>query len=82
MRNQHIVLIRRLYHIAQTGTVEDYVQRFSALVDSISAYETHLDPLHYLTCFLDGLKPAVRVLVAIQQPTDLEAAFTMALVYE
>jgi hypothetical protein len=62
--------------------MEDYVQRFSALVDAISAYETHPDPLHYLTRFLDGLKPAVRVLVAIQQPADLDAAFTMALLYD
>jgi hypothetical protein len=62
--------------------MEDYVQRFSALVDAISAYETHPDPLHYLTRNLDGLKPAVRVLVAIQQPADLDAAFTMALLYE
>jgi hypothetical protein len=82
LRNQHTVFLRRLYHIAQTGTMEDYVQRFSALVDAISAYETHPDPLHYLTRNLDGLKPAVRVLVAIQQPADLDAAFTMALLYE
>jgi hypothetical protein len=55
MRNQHIVLLWRLYHISQTGTVEDYVQRFFDLVDQLSAYDTHLDPLHYLTRFLDGL---------------------------
>jgi hypothetical protein len=52
------------------------------LVDQISAYEAHPDPLRYLTRFLDGLTPAVRVLVAIQQPVDLDAAYTMALLYE
>jgi len=38
--------------------------------------------LHYLTRFLDDLHPTVRVLVAIQQPEDLDAAMTMALLYE
>jgi hypothetical protein len=32
--------------------------------------------------FLDGLQPAVRVLVAIQQPVDLDTAYTLALLYE
>lgn len=36
----------------------------------------------YLTHFLDGLIPAVQVLVAIQQPEDLDVAYTMALLYE
>lgn len=76
MRNQHQVLLRRLYHISQTCTVEDYVQRFSDLVDQISAYDSRPDPVHYLTRFLDGLKPVVRVLVAIRQPSDLDAAYT------
>lgn len=29
--NQHQQLIRQLFHIQQTGTVEDYVERFSDL---------------------------------------------------
>lgn len=82
MRNQHQVLLRRLYHIQQTGTVEDYVQRFSDLIDRISAYDSHQDPLHYLTRFLDGLKPAVRVLVSIQKPDTLDEAASLALLWE
>jgi hypothetical protein len=38
--------------------------------------------VHYTTRFLDGLKPAVRVLVAIQQPPDLDTAYSLALLYE
>ncbi|KAK1696848.1 hypothetical protein QYE76_013545 [Lolium multiflorum] len=82
MRNQQQVLLRCLYHISQTTTVEDYVQRFSDLVDQLQAHGTQSDPLHYLTKFLDGLFPAVRVLVAIQQPQDLDTAYTLALLYE
>jgi hypothetical protein len=31
---------------------------------------------------LDGLKPAVRVIIAIQQPCNLEVAYTLTLLYE
>jgi hypothetical protein len=82
MRNQHQLLLLRLYRISQNGSVEDYVQRYSDLVDQICAYDTHPDHLNFLTRFLDGLKPAVQVLVAIQQPSDLDTAYTMALIYE
>jgi hypothetical protein len=81
-RNQHQILVRRMFHICQTTTVEDYVRRFVELLDQITAFEAQPDPIHYLTRFLDGLKPAVRVLVAIQQPKDLDAAYTLALLYE
>ena len=64
-RNQHQTLIRRLFHIYQITTVEDYVERFAELVDQLTTYETAPDPLHYVTRFLDSLKPAVRVPVAI-----------------
>ena len=82
MRNQHRVLLRRLFHISQTGTVEDYVRRFTDLIDQIAAFDPHPDPLNHLTRFLDGLKPTVRILVAIQQPEMLDSAYTMALLYE
>lgn len=81
-RNQHQLLVRKLFHICQTSTVTDYVQRFAQLMDQISAYEHRPDPIHYLTRFLDGLKPGVRVLVALQQPKDLDTAYSLALLYE
>lgn len=58
------------------------MQRYSSLVDQITAYDARCDPLNLLTRFLDGLKPGVRVLVAIQQPPDLDTTYTMALLYE
>lgn len=81
-RNQHQILVRRLFHINQTTTIEDYVYHFAQLMDQITAYEAKPDPVHYTTRFLDGLKPAVRVLVAIQQPSSLDAAYNLALLYE
>lgn len=79
-RNQHQSLIRRLYKLVQTGSVEEYVNQFAELIDQLAAYEAKLDPLHYVTRFLEGLKPAVRLLVAVQLPRDLDTAYTIALV--
>lgn len=81
-RNQHQGLLCTLFRISQTSTVADYVERFSELIDQLSAYESAPDPLHYVTRFLDGLKPSVRVLVAIQQPPDLDTAYELALLHE
>jgi hypothetical protein len=71
--------VRRLIHISQTTIVEDYVAQFSALMDQIAAYESCPNPMHYTTKFLDGLKPGVRLLVAIQLPRDLDTAYSLAL---
>uniref|UniRef100_A0ACD5VZF2 Uncharacterized protein n=1 Tax=Avena sativa TaxID=4498 RepID=A0ACD5VZF2_AVESA len=81
-RNQHQILARRLIHITQDSTVEDYVSRFSALMDHIAAYEPCLDQVHYTTKFLDGLRPGVRLLVALQQPRSLDTTYSLALLYE
>lgn len=81
-RNQHQALIRRLFHISQTSTVVDYFDRFAELLDQITAYETAPDPLHYTTRFLDGLQPGIRILVALQQPQDLDRPYQLALLHE
>jgi hypothetical protein len=47
--DQHESLIRQLFHIRQSESVADYVERFSILVD-LSAYEEHADPLYYILC--------------------------------
>ena len=81
-RNQHQSLIRRLYKLLQTSSVEEYVSQFSELIDQLASYEDKPDTLHYVTRFIDGLKPAVRMLVAVQLPKDLETAYNIALVQE
>jgi hypothetical protein len=81
-RNQHQILVRQLLHIRQETPVEDYVARFSALMDQIAVYEPTPNQVHHTTKFLDGLFPGVRILVAIQQPKDLDTAYSLALLYE
>lgn len=60
----------------------DYVDRFANLYDQLMAYEDAPNSLHYTTRFLDGLKPGVRVAVALQKPRDLDAAYDLALLHE
>jgi hypothetical protein len=81
-RNQHQALLRQLYHIEQTSTITDYVDRFSELIDQLSVYEASLDVLHYTTRFIDGLTHSVRAVVAIQKPVDLDTAYSLALLQE
>jgi hypothetical protein len=64
-RNQHELLVRQLFHIKQTSTIEDYIERFAGLVDLLAAYESKPDPLHYTMRFIDGLREDLRAVVLI-----------------
>lgn len=66
----------------QTGSVVEYVSQFAELIDQLAGYEDAPDSLHYITRFIDGLQPSVRVLVAVQISQDLETAYNIALVQE
>ncbi|KAM3330169.1 hypothetical protein ACQJBY_026885 [Aegilops geniculata] len=81
-RNQHQTLVRKMYRLRQTGSVEEYINQFSELMDQLTAYEPEPDMLHYTTRFVDGLKPTVRMVVAVQRPADLDAAYSITAVQE
>lgn len=81
-RNQHQTLVRKLYRLHQTGSVEEYIEQFSKLMDRLTTYEPDPDMLHYTTRFVDGLKPNVRMVVAVQRPADLDTAYQIASVQE
>ena len=78
-KDQHESLIRQMFHIKQTTSLTEYVDKFSQLVDQLEAYHFVTDPLYYTMCFLDGLKDDIKVLVAVQRPSDLDIACTLAL---
>lgn len=71
-----------MFRISQTSTVLDYVEQFSELFDQLTAYEETPDPLHYLTRFVDGLNPPIRMAVALQNPRDLDDAYDLTLLHE
>src|SRR4051794_40661555 len=74
-------MIRRLMHIRQVGTVQEYIESFNTLMHML-AHNPHIDPEMFITTFIDGLKPAIRRVVIIQQPVDLDTAGSLALLQE
>lgn len=81
-RDQHELLIRQLFHIRQTSPVQDYVDRFTALVDQLKSYNKNLDALSITCRFVDGLQLDIRVVVLVARPSTLDAACTLALLQE
>lgn len=41
-------------------------------MDQLTTYETEPDMLDYTTCFVDGLKYSVWMIVVVQRPADLD----------
>jgi hypothetical protein len=75
-------LSRQMFHIHQTSTVLDYGERFSTLFDQLKAYQPNPDFHYYTTCFVDGLRHDIRMVVALQHPSDLDTAYSLALLQE
>jgi hypothetical protein len=67
-QDQHEALIRQLFRIHQIGTVSEYVERFSTLVDQLAAHESDYNPLYYVIRFVDGLRDNIHSMVMIQRP--------------
>ncbi len=81
-RDQHEALIRQLFHIRQSGSVTEYVDLSSSLVDRLAAYESQTNPLYYVMHFVDGLKDDIKSMIMIQRPPTFDAACALALVLE
>jgi len=81
-RDQHELLLRKLYSIKQTSSVTDYVTTFTTLVDQLTAYATSVDPIFSVTRFIDGLKPEIKAVVVVQRPKNLDTACTLAMLQD
>ena len=77
-RDEHELLLRRLFQIRQTGPVNEYINQFVALVDDLKAYTKHPDPLYYTQCFLDGLRDEIKDVLLVQRPSTLDTACVLA----
>jgi len=58
------------------------VERFCELFDQIGAYEVNPDMVHYTTRFIEGLSPSICLAILFQQPTDIDKAVELALLFE
>jgi hypothetical protein len=81
-KDQHALLIRQFFHIHQTHTVQDYIDKYTGLVERLVAYSKNADPLYYATRFVDGLRPEIRNVVHLQRPPTLDTACVLALLQE
>lgn len=55
-KSQYEVLIRQLFRIRQTFVVQEYIDKFSELVDQLLAYARNTNPLFFAMRFMDGLR--------------------------
>ncbi|PNX62323.1 hypothetical protein L195_g061091, partial [Trifolium pratense] len=67
-----------LFKLTQTASVKDYQTQFELLANRIIG----LPPACYLSCFVSGLKPAIRREVLAFQPTTLIQAISLAKLQE
>lgn len=81
-KDQHELLVQQLLHICQTSTVTDFVSHTTSLVDQLKAYSAGVDPVYFTSCFIDGLRPELRVSIIVQCPQSLDAACALALLQE
>jgi hypothetical protein len=76
-KDHHELLLRQLFYIRQSGTVSEYVDKFSGLVDQLVAYGHNTDPLFY-TVYGDDIRSAVQ----LQPPFSFDVACVLTLLQE
>ena len=60
-RDKHQMLIRQFYAIKQTTSIAEFIERFESLMNHLISYSESTHPYFFLTCFVEGLRPDIRV---------------------
>ena len=81
-RDQHELLLRQLFNIRQTGSVSEYIDKFTELIDQLKSYNPNPDTLAYTTRFINGLREDIRAVILVARPASLDAAYTLASLQE
>jgi len=81
-RDEHELLLRRLFQIRQTGPVTEYIEQFVSLVDDLKAYAKHPDPLYYTQRFIEGLRDDIKSVLLVHRPSTLDTACVLAQLQE
>lgn len=76
------MLIRKFFHIQQTGCVMDYIEQFDNLVHQLLAQDPTLPHDVITGRFIDGLRDDIRSVVLIHCPVNLDTASSLALLQE
>lgn len=78
-RDQHHHVIRKFFHVKQLGSVAEYIEVFDELVHQLLAHDPYFNPSVFTTRFVDGLKPAIKVVVLVHRPKDLDIPSSLAI---
>jgi hypothetical protein len=81
-REQKELLIRQLFHIRQTSSVIEYVDKFAELVDQLTAYGHITEPVYYAMRFVDGLRDDIRAAVSLHRPATFDTAASLAMLQD
>ena len=68
--------------LRQTGSIEEYYNRFIELSHHILLYNPAYDHVFFVTRFLHGLKDEIRAVIVLHRPKDVETASALALLQE
>jgi hypothetical protein len=79
---QQELVTRKLFHIRQTSSIQDYVDSFCELIDILVTYEHTTDPLYYTMKFIDGLRDDIKSVILVQRPSTLDIAYALDLLQE
>lgn len=81
-REQKELLIRQLFHIKQTRTIVEYVDKFAEHVDQLTAYGHVTELVYYAMRFVDGLREDIRAAVSLHRPPTFDTAASLALLQD
>lgn len=81
-RDEHEILVRKLFQIRMTATVNEYITQITTLIDQLNAYAKHPDPIYYVQRFIEGLRDDIKAVVLLQRPTSLDTACVLARLQE
>jgi hypothetical protein len=80
--NTHHVKTMTLLNLLQSGSVEDYKNKFDQLVYNIRLYDNHMSETMLVSQFLLGLKEELRQVVELHLPETVSQAVTLASILE
>ena len=68
-----------LLSIKQTSDVQDYYDRFQTVVHKVLVHNNQLDDVFFVSKFLQGLHPDIRVAIVLHKPRTVDVALSLAL---
>jgi hypothetical protein len=81
-KDQHDYLLRQFFHVKQTNSVSEYIEKFDTIVHQILAHDPKFNSATVTNRFIDGLRDDIRAVVLVHRPGNLDTASSIALLQE